>query len=292
MKKLALNLGKLSIALITIFIIDIFILSTTQSNANSESSTVKDTRLLYENLELKIKYAEQQKRLDEIEKKMLLINNYDNSIYSQILGLEVDTFICNPDSSIDFEFMKFDSIFKSIDDRSKYATEFANAQLEKYMETFDMLKKNKNILNLYPSISPIKTIDLVEITSTYGWRTHPIFKTPEFHDGIDISTKGHAKVYATISGKVDAVVYSKFGYGNKIVIKNSQGFETLYAHLSESIYVKKGQIVKKGQLIATTGNTGLSTGEHLHYEVHKNGELKDPLSYFCSYLSDKTLAQK
>ena len=94
-----------------------------------------------------------------------------------------------------------------------------------------------------------------------------------------------------MNGKVDNVLYSRIGYGNRIVIKNSHGYEILYAHLSESIYVKVGQKVKKGQLIATTGNTGLSTGPHLHYEIHKNDELKDPLSYFYVYLNDNLISE-
>jgi murein DD-endopeptidase MepM/ murein hydrolase activator NlpD len=86
-------------------------------------------------------------------------------------------------------------------------------------------------------------------------------------------------------------MYSKYGYGNRVVIKHAYGFETLYAHL-DVINVKRGQWVRKNQLIGTVGNTGKSTGAHLHYEIHKNGETRDPLGYFYTSIAEEYLAMK
>jgi len=264
--------------------------SSTNINANSDNFTQKNYSLLYENHELRKKYYELEQKYNDIEKELININEIDTYIYSQIIGLDADSNnIQTYSSSIDFYNTTFNSIFIYMDKRSLRTAEIASIQLTKLIETNKAIKKNKNIINYYPTISPIKTSDFLEISSGFGWRKHPIYHTPLFHEGVDISASLNTNVYSTMYGKVDKVLYSKYGYGNRIVIKNSQGFETLYAHLSKAIYVKKGQIVKKGQLIAKTGNTGISTGPHLHYEIRKNNELQDPLAYFYTYLSTELL---
>jgi len=96
---------------------------------------------------------------------------------------------------------------------------------------------------------------------------------------VDIAAKKGSPVYATAQGRVSEISYSKYGYGNKIVIRHEYGFETLYAHLSV-INVRKGQWIKKNQFIGRVGNTGTSTGNHLHYEIKKYNEPRDPLGYF------------
>jgi murein DD-endopeptidase MepM/ murein hydrolase activator NlpD len=135
------------------------------------------------------------------------------------------------------------------------------------------------ILDLYPNISPIKTYDSIRISSKFGWRLNPYNKKTQFHTGVDINMVVGTKIHSTMSGEIEKIEYSKYGYGNYIIIKNSLGFETLYAHLNR-ISVKKGQQVDKGQLIATLGVSGNATGPNLHYEVHQGGDLKNPLVYF------------
>ena len=110
------------------------------------------------------------------------------------------------------------------------------------------------------------------ITSYYGRRLHPIRKVMEGHHGIDIAKTGTVPILATASGTVSRVQPDKtFGtYGNAVTIKHAGGWESLYAHLSRYI-VKVGQVVKQGQIIGYMGNTGGSTGQHLHFELHKGG---------------------
>ena len=127
------------------------------------------------------------------------------------------------------------------------------------------------------------------MSSPYGWREHPTEKQVLFHEGIDISANVGSQVFSTAQGRVVKIMYSKYGYGNRILIKHAYGFETLYAHLGV-IHVKKGQWVNKNQLIGSVGNTGRSTGPHLHYEIHKNGEPRDPLGYFYTHITDELLA--
>lgn len=123
-------------------------------------------------------------------------------------------------------------------------------------------------LRLIPNGSPLKK---TVVTSKYGWRTDPINQTKkEFHPGIDLRAKVGTPIYATADGIVkqsrSSKAWSKRGYGKLLVIVHSFGFETLYAHLNK-IAVKSGQFVKKGDIVAYSGNTGYSNGPHLHYEV-------------------------
>jgi len=116
-----------------------------------------------------------------------------------------------------------------------------------------------------------------EITSPYGWRTHPIFGTQIFHTGIDIAADYGDPIVAVDSG---TVVYAGWmgGYGNAVMIDHGGGLVTLYGH-NTAVLVSEGQAVEKGQLIAHAGSTGYSTGPHCHFEVRVHGETVNPLSY-------------
>ncbi|MBC7330523.1 peptidoglycan DD-metalloendopeptidase family protein [bacterium] len=115
------------------------------------------------------------------------------------------------------------------------------------------------------------------ITSGFGMRTHPIYHIKKMHTGIDISAHSGTPIKAAAGGEV---VFAGWwgGYGNVVIIDHGGGISTLYAHCS-AIYVKKGQSVSQGEVIAAVGSTGLSTGPHLHFEVRKNGKPVDPLGY-------------
>ncbi len=126
---------------------------------------------------------------------------------------------------------------------------------------------SENIATLLQFIPNGSPIEYKGITSKYGWRTHPTLKTREFHPGIDLRAKYGTSVYATADGVVEYAGYHrKSGYGRLVIIDNNFGFKTYFGHLSR-IKVKAGQYVKKGDLIALTGSSGLSNGPHLHYEV-------------------------
>lgn len=119
------------------------------------------------------------------------------------------------------------------------------------------------------------------ITSPFGWRTHPIFKSRTFHSGVDIGGPNYGNIHASNSGKV---IYTGWygGYGKVVIIDhglvNNKPTTTLYAHMS-SITVKNGQNVNKGQVIGHEGTTGYSTGPHCHFEVRINGKPNNPLNY-------------
>ncbi|NET51783.1 MAG: peptidoglycan DD-metalloendopeptidase family protein [Merismopedia sp. SIO2A8] len=116
-----------------------------------------------------------------------------------------------------------------------------------------------------------------EITSNFGWRTHPLLGKSRFHNGIDFGASYGSTIRAADAGRV---IFAGWygGYGYAVVINHGGGLATLYAH-SSKLYVKEGQTVQRGDAIAAVGSTGLSTGPHLHFEVRKNGEPVDPIRY-------------
>lgn len=294
MKKYRTILWKFIIVL-TIIIVESFI-DATPSNINASNDGIarnEISRLMIENQMLEEKYLELQQQLETMEELMMKIKNEDNILYSQILGVDYDTtdFHKYRNDSAKIVFSRYDSIFHTVNQRALYASEMLALELERLKATSHRFKNNKNALLYYPTISPIKADDFIELTSPYGWRVHPIDGVEKFHEGVDISARIGSEVYATAQGKVIKIMYSKYGYGNRVVIRHSYGFETLYAHLGV-IKVKKGQWVRKNQIIATVGNTGRSTGPHLHYEIHKNHEPRDPLGYFYTSITDDFLAMK
>ena len=116
-----------------------------------------------------------------------------------------------------------------------------------------------------------------EITSYYGWRTHPIFGTTRYHSGMDIAVDYGTPIKAAADG---TIVYSGWlgGYGNTIMIDHGRGLVSLYAHNNE-LAVYEGQYVKQGTVVAYAGSTGWSTGPHCHFEARLHGELTEPLDY-------------
>ncbi|TQR33683.1 M23 family peptidase [Campylobacter sp. MIT 99-7217] len=119
------------------------------------------------------------------------------------------------------------------------------------------------------------------ITGNYGWRDHPVLNRKEFHSGIDLRAPIGTPIYAPANGVVEFSSYNSNGYGYMIILVHNFGFKTVYAHMTRKDVVQPGEFVTKGQLIGYTGNTGVSTGPHLHYEVRFINKTLEPL-YFLN----------
>ncbi|MBI4648385.1 MAG: M23 family metallopeptidase [Bacteroidia bacterium] len=159
-------------------------------------------------------------------------------------------------------------------------------QVKSYEELTNIALEKKEMLGCIPAIQPVDNKDLKKISSGFGMRIHPILSVRRLHQGIDYTIKMNSRVYATGGGVVSDIIYSKQGKGKYIEIEHGYGYKTLYAHLSE-ILVVKGQKVKRGDIIALTGNSGFSTAPHLHYEVHKENKSVNPVNFYFQDVSPK-----
>ena len=156
-------------------------------------------------------------------------------------------------------------------------------QTKSYDDVEEMVKNKFQMLSSIPAIMPLAIKDFGRISAGFGWRIHPIYKTRKFHDGMDFTGKIGLPIYATGDGVVKSVGNQR-GYGKKIVVDHGYGYQTIYAHLS-GYNVKRRQKVKRGEVIGFLGNTGKSTGPHLHYEVRKNNKSLDPINYYFNDLT-------
>jgi hypothetical protein len=156
-------------------------------------------------------------------------------------------------------------------------------QSKSFDEVIKMAKNKEQMLSCIPAIQPISSKDLKHEPSGYGMRMHPIYKYEKFHAGMDFTANNGTKIYATGDGVIELAEYGS-GYGNHVVIKHGYGYETLYGHM-EKIGVRLGQKVKRGELIGYVGNSGLSAGPHVHYEVHKNGQAVNPVNFYYNDLT-------
>ena len=156
-------------------------------------------------------------------------------------------------------------------------------QSKSFDEVVDLFKNHDEMLKCIPAIQPVSNKNLKQTASGYGLRIDPIYKTTKFHSGMDFSANIGTPVYATGDGRVIKVGWES-GYGKIIKIDHGFGYVTWYAHLN-NYKVRVGQRVVRGEVIGEVGNTGKSTGPHLHYEVHVKGKVVNPVNYYFMDLS-------
>ena len=158
-------------------------------------------------------------------------------------------------------------------------------------DTLFMMARNKaDMLAHIPAIFPLKETEIKYISSYFGYRPDPIYKVSKFHSGIDFSAALGTETFASGDGVVAEVDKNEWGYGNMVTIDHGFGYKTRYAHLQKA-FVRKGQKVKRGQRIGLIGNTGKTTGVHLHYEVLKNDVQIDPINFFYNDLTPNQYEQ-
>ena len=165
-----------------------------------------------------------------------------------------------------------------------------NAQSMSFRELLKLAKEKEKLLACIPAIQPVRNADLKRRISGFGFRIDPIYKTKQMHTGMDFTADKGTEVYVTGDGYVEEIERKKWGYGNCIIVNHGYGYKTRYAHLS-AFKVKKGQKIKRGELIGLIGSTGKSTGPHLHYEVEVNGKKVNPIGYYHSDLSPEQFEQ-
>lgn len=156
-------------------------------------------------------------------------------------------------------------------------------QTKSYDDIAKLIKNKSEMMSCMPAIQPVANKGLTRLTSGFGMRVHPIYKVGQFHPGIDFAAPQGTPIYATADGTVEKAEFEG-GYGNHITINHGYGYKTLYGHMND-MRVRKGQKVKRGELIGSVGSTGFSTAPHVHYEVLYNGEHVNPVFYFFKDLT-------
>ncbi len=155
------------------------------------------------------------------------------------------------------------------------------------LDEIERLAENKSeLIAAIPTIQPIKNKDLTRVASGFGYRIDPFTKKRRFHYGMDFTAKRGTPVYATGNGIVKRADNRSSGYGRHIRIDHGFGYVSLYAHLTK-YNVRRGQKVKRGDIIGYVGNTGRSAGPHLHYEILKDKKKINPLNFYYGNLSPK-----
>ncbi|MFA7687105.1 MAG: M23 family metallopeptidase [Moheibacter sp.] len=239
--------------------------------------------------EMRIQYELLNKKLKQSQEVLVHLEERDNNIYRSYFELDpISEDVRKAGFGGVNRYAKFsDWKYANIVTEVSKNIDILNKQLVIHSKSLDEIvmsaKEKEKMLSHLPAIQPVANKDLKRLASGFGMRLHPILKIGKMHNGLDFSAHVGTPIYATGDGKVKSVGRHG-GYGNVVVISHGYGYETLYAHMSK-FKVRKGQKIKRGDVIGTVGNTGLSTGPHLHYEIHKDGKEIDPISYFYQDVS-------
>lgn len=254
-----------------------------KANVNKLSSKIQDINTSKsQNLE-DIKKLQQEldyfvKKTEALEEKMQGLEKLDNDLRNLLKDDPVLKKNVDKSTRLESRPRTFLATRGSID-REKAIKELKKLE-RKLPEQEESLKQLKNaivkrneLISLTPTIKPVEG----RITSKFGYRKSPFGSRREFHNGLDIAAPTGTPIKAAADGVVEYAGYIR-GYGKIVTIRHGYGYETSYGHCSK-ILVKVGQKVKKGQEIAHVGNTGRSTGPHVHYMVKCNGVLEDPIDF-------------
>ncbi|MCL2327558.1 MAG: M23 family metallopeptidase [Bacteroidetes bacterium] len=253
--------------------------------------SAREYSLIEENKGLRAQYKILNEKINRVELVMNDIADRDNSIYRVVFEADpIPLEVRNAGFGGVNRYAELQSIpnMELVVDVSK-RIDILQKKLYIQSLSFDTiihLAKNKTeMLKCIPAIQPIRNGKLV---SGFGYRMHPIYKTVRIHTGIDLTAPTGTKIYATGDGTVKNADFER-GYGKQVVINHGYNFSTVYGHLSK-ILVQRGQKVKRGDLIGLVGNTGTSTGSHLHYEVRRHNTPVNPINYYLNDLTPQEYA--
>ncbi len=253
----------------------------------------KEKALRRENSQMELQYQILNKRFDQVSLVLKDMQQRDDNIYRTIFEAEpIPTSIRKAgfggvNRYADLEGYDNSRLVVETTKKLDIITKEVYVQSKSYDELIKLAMNKEEMLASIPAIQPISNKDLTRVASGWGYRIHPIYKVKKFHFGMDFTASVGTEIYSTGDGVVSLVRSSKRGYGNEIIIDHGFGYKTLYGHMSK-FNVKEGQHVKRGEIIGFVGNTGLSTGPHLHYEVILNNQKVNPVNY---YFNDLTPAE-
>lgn len=250
----------------------------------------KAIMLQQQNEDLRNNYAMIQQRVNTLQQQMNELLNRDNNVYRSIFESSPI-----PDSARMKAMEKVKEVqlvsglgegelLNSIGSQLNRLTLLIGYQQKSFNDIEAMVKNKQKLLAAIPAIQPVSNKNLTHVASGFGTRIDPVYKVPKFHAGLDFTAPSGTPIYATADGTVTEAGYNTGGYGNCVVINHGYGYETLYGHMYR-VKAKKGQRVKRGEVIGYVGSTGKSTGPHCHYEVHRGKNPVDPVYYFYNDLT-------
>jgi murein DD-endopeptidase MepM/ murein hydrolase activator NlpD len=252
--------------------------------------TPKDRLQVREIENLKLNYSILNKKMDQINDVIDAIAERDNNLYrvyfnkaaipdsvrqAGIIGMDRYKLLEGYDNS---------QLVTSTTKRIDVLTKQLVIQSKSLDDILKLADAKSDFLAAIPAIQPVRNENLKHMASGFGYRTDPFTKVKKMHEGMDFTAKTGTPIYATGDGMVTRADNSASGYGNHIVIRHGFGYETLYAHLSK-YKSRAGQRVKRGDIIGYVGSTGRSEAPHLHYEVHKDGKVVNPLNFYYGNIS-------
>lgn len=246
-------------------------------------------KLREENDQLKNQYKILKKQSEDIKDVLFDLRQRDNSLYRAILQAEplpdsiYEASLSNVGRYAELTGMKDAELMIYTSQQVDKLSKMTYIQSKSYDELLELVKNKEVKLLSIPAIQPILNKDLRSTASGYGPRIDPVYRVPTFHSGMDFTARIGTDIYATGEGRISFAGWKR-GYGNLIEIDHGYQYKTWYAHLNE-IKIRSGQKVVRGDIIGSVGNSGKSTGPHLHYEVHYKGESVNPTNYYFLDLS-------
>jgi murein DD-endopeptidase MepM/ murein hydrolase activator NlpD len=281
LRALAYFVGSLLVALVYYVIFAIFV------------DSPKEKALLREINQLTLQYDLIQRDMANLEKVMGQLEETDDNLYRTIFEAEPipatlrEGGVGGVNKYKELEGYDNSKIVIETTRRLDKIRKRIYLQSKSFEELISLARRKEEMLKSIPAIIPISNKDLTRTASGFGLRIHPIYKIIKFHAGMDFTAPSGTDVYATGNGVVAAVMSSKRGLGNHIIIDHGFGLISIYAHL-DGFNVRVGQKVERGDVIGYVGNTGFSVAPHLHYEIKLNGTNVDPVNY---YFNDLTAAE-
>jgi murein DD-endopeptidase MepM/ murein hydrolase activator NlpD len=250
----------------------------------------KEKALLREIDQLTIQYEMMNKDMDNIEKVINHLEQTDDNLYRTIFEAEPipaslrEGGIGGVNRYKELEGYNNARIVVETAKRIDKIAKKVYIQSRSFDDLIILARKKEDMLSCLPAILPISNKDLTRTASGFGLRIHPIYKISMFHYGMDFTAPMGTDVYVTGDGVVEGIISDQRGYGKHIIVDHGFGYKTIYAHL-QGFNVRRGQKVKRGDVIGFVGSTGLSLAPHLHYEVELNGVKVDPANFYYNDLT-------
>lgn len=241
----------------------------------------KTAILRKKNAKLTSKVALLNRQLEQHNENLYALQVRDDGIYRSIFGMNaIPDEIRNSGFSGINRYSEYDGSLKDVAQKLDRLMKKTYIQSKSFDEVSLLSKRMEEMVMCIPAIPPMVPDDSkYRFSSPFGWRFHPIYHTLKMHTGVDLVMDSGTPLYATGDGVVHTVKSEATGYGRQIVIDHGFGYKTRYAHMQEVI-LKVGTPVKRGDCVGFSGNTGSSTGAHLHYEVLYKDNQVNPANYY------------